>query len=163
MADFFRAKWSAAVQEEWVEALLRGREDLERASLQRVVELMNLAVPDALVTDYEDLEDALELPDPNDRHVLAAAIKARADLIVTANRRDFPPRTLARWSIEAQDPDTFLANQFHLDPPRFLEVVKTVRARLQRPPKSAPDYLETLRRQGLLATVAELEPYDALI
>lgn len=132
MADFFRAKWSAAVQEEWVEALLRGREDLERASLQRVVELMNLAVPDALVTDYEDLEDALELPDPDDRHVLAAAIKARADLIVTANRRDFPPSTLARWFIEAQDPDAFLANQFHLDPARFLEVVKTVRARLQR-------------------------------
>jgi hypothetical protein len=124
---------------------------------------MNLHARDALVTDLEQLIDVLELPDPDDRHVLAAAIKARADVIVTTNLKDFPAKTLEQWGIEAQHPDEFLTHQFHLSEPTFLEIVKTVRLRLEKPPKSVKDYLDTLRTQGLLATVRAIEPFDKFI
>ena len=76
---------------------------------------MNLAVRDAVVTGYEPLIGSLHLPDPDDRHVLAAAIRARAQIIVTFNLNDFPAEVLADWDVEARHPDDFLVDQFHLD------------------------------------------------
>jgi predicted nucleic acid-binding protein len=163
VADLYRAKWSDAVHEEWITALLRNRLDLTRAQLEKTRDLMNTHVRDALVTDFEPLIEILALPDPDDRHVLAAAIKGRADLIVTANLKDFPPNMLRRWGIEAQHPDEFLTHQFHLSQPLFLQAVKTVRLRLKHPPKSVEDYLDTLRAQGLLAAVNAIEPFDQFI
>lgn len=163
VADLYRAKWSDAVHEEWIRSVLRDRPDLTRAQLERTRDLMNLHARDALVTDFEQLIDVLKLPDPDDRHVLAAAIKGRADLIVTTNLRDFPAEALEQWGIEAQHPDEFLTHQFHLSEPTFLEAVKTVRLRLKKPPKSVEDYLDTLRTQGLLATVKAIEPFDKFI
>lgn len=163
VADLFRAKWSNAVHDEWIGALLRTRGDLTREKLERTRDLMNVHVRDALVTDFEQLIEILDLPDPDDRHVLAAAIKGRADLIVTANLRDFPADVLGRWGIEAQHPDEFLTHQFHLAPPAFLAAIKTVRLRLENPPKTVHDYLDTLRSQGLLATVSEIQPFDQFI
>jgi predicted nucleic acid-binding protein len=105
ITGLFRARWSAGVHEEWMTALLRNRPDLSREKLERTRILMDKHAPDALVTGYEDLIEGLELPDPNDRHVMAAAIKGRADVIVTANVRDFPADTLTPFEIEAQHPD----------------------------------------------------------
>lgn len=163
VSDLYRAKWSDAVHDEWINAVLRSRTDLTRERLERTRDLMNAHVRDALVADFEDLIDVLELPDPDDRHVLAAAIKGRADLIVTANLRDFPAEVLGRWDMEAQHPDEFLTHQFHLSQPTFLRAVKTVRLRLEHPPKSVEEYLDTLRAQGLLATVSEIAPFDQFI
>jgi predicted nucleic acid-binding protein len=163
VADLYRAKWSGAVHEEWIGAVLNNRPDLMRAQLERTRDLMNTYARDALVTDFEPLIGVLELPDPDDRHVLAAAIKGRADLIVTVNLKDFPADTLDRWGIEAQHPDDFLTHQFHLSQPAFLQAVKTVQLRLKNPPKSVEDYLDTLRTQGLLATVKAIEPFDQFI
>jgi predicted nucleic acid-binding protein len=163
VADLYRAKWSDAVHEEWITAVLRTRQDLTRGRLERTRDLMNAHVRDALVTDFDQLIDILALPDPGDRHVLAAAIKGRADLIVTNNLRDFPAERLGRWGIEAQHPDEFLTHQFHLSQPAFLQAVRTVRLRLENPPKSVDDYLDTLRAQGLLATVKEIEAFDQFI
>ena len=163
VSDLFRAKWSNAIHDEWINALLRARGDLTRARLERTRDLMNAHVRDALVSNYEDLIDVLHLPDPNDRHVLAAAIKGRADLIVTANLKDFPTEALGRWGIEVQHPDEFLTHQFHLSQPLFLKALRTVRLRLKSPPKSIDAYLDILRAQGLLATVAEIAPFDQFI
>jgi predicted nucleic acid-binding protein len=163
VADLYRAKWSDAVHEEWITAVLRRRQDLTRERLERTRDLMNTHVRDALVTDFEQLIDILDLPDPGDRHVLAAAIKGRADLIVTNNLKDFPADRLDRWGIEAQHPDEFLTHQFHLSQPTFLQAVRAVRLRLKHPPKSVDDYLDTLRAQGLLATVKEIEAFDQFI
>lgn len=161
--DLYRAKWSDAVHDEWINALLRTRTDLTRERLMRTRNLMNAHTRDAVVTGYGDLIEVLKLPDPDDRHVLAAAIKGRADLIVTANLKDFPAEALDQWGIEAQHPDAFLTHQFHLSQPVFLKAVMTVRLRLKNPPKSVEDYLDTLRAQGLLATVNEIEPFDQFL
>lgn len=163
VSDLYRAKWSNTVHEEWINALLRSRDDLTRERLERTRYLMNAHVRDALVTDFDQLIGILQLPDLDDRHVLAAAIKGRADLIVTANLKDFPRSKLAPWGIEAQHPDEFLTHQFHLSQPQFLAAVKAVRLRLKNPPKTVEDYLDTLRAQGLLATVNEIQAFDQFI
>ena len=77
----FRAHWTERIQQEWVQALLRDRDDVKAERLARTCQLMLEAVPHALVTGYEDLIDGLKMPDPNDRHVLAAAIRAGDDVI----------------------------------------------------------------------------------
>ncbi|HVM79005.1 MAG TPA: PIN domain-containing protein, partial [Stellaceae bacterium] len=100
-ANLFRAKWTGAIHDEWIRNLLAARPDLDPATLARTRELMDKAVPDSLVTGYEYLIPTIELPDPNDRHVVAAAIHARADAIVTSNLLDFPNGSLAPYNLEA--------------------------------------------------------------
>jgi predicted nucleic acid-binding protein len=163
VADLYRAKWSEKVLEEWINRLLENRPDLTRTQLERTRDRMNLHVRDALVKGFDTLIDILDLPDKGDRHVLAAAIKGKADLIVTLNLKDFPSEQLDKWEIEAQHPDEFLVHQFHLSQPTFLQAGRTVRLRLNNPPKSVGDYLDTLREQGLLATVRAIEPFDQFI
>ena len=121
------------------------------------------ATRDALVTGYEPLTSCLNLPDPDDRHVLAAAIVGHCDVIVTQNLQDFPQEVLKPFGIEVQHPDDFLANHLNLAPGKFCVAVRKVRARLKNPPYSVEDYLATLTRQGLVVTVAELEQYAQLI
>lgn len=81
----FRAKWSAAVHEEWISSLLKNRPDLTRKKLERTRALIDLHVVDGLVTGYEHLIPGLQLPDPKNRHILTAAIRGRADVIATMN------------------------------------------------------------------------------
>jgi hypothetical protein len=97
LTDLYRARWSDQIHEEWITAVLRNRSDLSRAQLERTRSLMNAHVRDALVDGYQSLIPALALPDPDDRHVLAAAIKRGADLIVTFNLDDFPDHVLASY------------------------------------------------------------------
>lgn len=85
VTDLYRAKWTDAIHDEWTRNVLENRPDLKPEQLQRTRELMNAHVRDCLVTGYETLIEAVTLPDPDDRHVLAAAIRAGADLIVTFN------------------------------------------------------------------------------
>ena len=94
------------------------------------------AIPDVIVANYEGLIGCLDLPDLDDRHVLAAAIAGRADVIVTLNLKDFPASTLAPFNIEAQHPDEFIAHVLSLAPPVALGAIKEMRARLKRPPFS---------------------------
>ena len=91
LAKMYRAKWSADVQSEWIEALVRNRPKLNRINLERTRELMNLAIPGAVVTGYEDLIQSIPLEkDPDDRHVVAAAIVGHCDVIVTNDLAHFP-------------------------------------------------------------------------
>ena len=158
----FRARWSAAIQDEWSSSLLRERPELG-SKLARTIELMERAIPDASVTGFEPLIGGLSLPDANDRHVLAAAIAGRADVIVTRNTRHFPPGELAAFGIEAQDPDAFIRHVLDLDPPIALEAVKLHRAALRTPSLSVKDYLASLARNGLVETVTYLRDWNALI
>src|SRR5262249_5087261 len=108
LRDLFQPRWSDRVHEEWIAALLRNRPDLTFAQLARTRRLMDENVEEALVGGYEHLVDQLPLPDPKDRHVLAAAIHGGAGVIVTSNLRDFPADVLAAYAIDAQRPDTFV-------------------------------------------------------
>jgi predicted nucleic acid-binding protein len=163
VTDLFKAKWTADIHREWIEALLRKEPHRDRAALERTRDLMDTSVRDCLVTGYEGLIPSLELPDPDDRHVLAAAIVGRCDAIVTQNLKDFPADVLARFGIETQHPDDFFSNQLSLAPGLVCSALRKVRARLKNPPKTAEEYLAILTQQGLVVTVAELEQFSALI
>src|SRR5437870_9748841 len=152
----FRARWSADIHEEWISALLRSRTDLTRAKLERTRMLMDQHATDAMVTDYQHLIPGLQLPDPNDRHVLAAAIRARADVIVTINLRDFPPEVMAPFGIEAQHPDEFILHLLDLAPGVVVGAARDHRLSLKNPPKTLEEYLNTLEAQGLTQTVSVL-------
>ena len=89
----YHARWSATIHAEWTLNLAKDRPELA-AKLPLVVERMNASVPDCLVTNYEKLANSIELPDPDDRHVVAAAIVGHADAIVTFNTKDFPATVL---------------------------------------------------------------------
>jgi predicted nucleic acid-binding protein len=158
----YHARWTARIHEEWVRNLTRNRPELE-PRLAALVELMNRSVPDCLVENCEGLIAGVVLPDPDDRHVLAAAIAGHADAIVTFNLKDFPADALDPHQIEAVHPDDFVLNQLELRPYEALAAVKKMRARLTRPPQSAAELISTLERSGLPASAAHLRQAQALI
>lgn len=156
LTGLFRAKWSSDVHEEWISSLLQKRPDLTREKLARTRALMDLHAVDALVTDYEDLIPSLQLPDPNDRHVLAAAIRGQANVIVTMNLRDFPANVLGPFGIQARHPDEFILQLLDLAPASVLAAAESHRQSLKNPPRTIDEYLETLERQGLAQSVSVL-------
>lgn len=151
----FQAKWTDEILDEMVDAITR-RQPALRDRLVRTRELMTGAVSDCLVTGYEPLIDGLSLPDPDDRHVLAAAIRCNAQVIVTANLRDFPSRELDFYDIEAQSPDEFVLNVIDLAPARVIAVVQQQARQLGMPPSTIDDLLNRLRSIGLPRSVANI-------
>ncbi|WP_235783769.1 PIN domain-containing protein [Amycolatopsis orientalis] len=129
---------------------------LDPGKLDRTRELMNRSVRDCLVTGYEPLIPALSLPDPDDRHVLAAAIKAQARVIVTENLRDFPGHALQRWNIEAQSADDFILDRIDLHRRIVVEAVLRIADSRRAPPTSFAEVLDARERTGLSRSVAEL-------
>lgn len=159
----FRARRSSAIHEEWMRNVLADRPDLTAAQLQRTRALMDAAVPDALIVGHEKLIPSLTLPDPDDRHVLAAALRGRCDVIVTYNLKDFPAEILAEDDIEAQHPDEFIGHLINLRPEAVCQAAKSCRQRLKNPPVSADDYVLTLAAQKLPDTARFLYAHRALI
>jgi predicted nucleic acid-binding protein len=158
----YHARWTQRIHEEWTRNLVLKRPEIG-PRLAALVELMNRSVPDCLVENHEGLISGLALPDPDDRHVLAAAIAGHADAIVTFNLKDFPATALDPHQIEAIHPDDFILNQLELRPYEALAAVKKMRARLTRPPQSATELIATLERSGLPASAAHLREAQALI
>jgi len=163
LTDLFRARWTDRIHDEWIRSLLEDRPDLKREQLERTRFLMNAHVRDCLVTGYEDLIEELTLPDPDDRHVLAAAIRGAASVIVTFNLDDFPPESLRRFGIEAQHPDEFVTRLIDLAPADVCAAAKRHRASLKNPPKTVDEYLGALAQQRLPETVARLREFKELI
>lgn len=163
LSGLFRARWSDEIHREWKRNLLIKRPDLNLEQLDRTSRLMNQAIPDALVTGYEPLVEGIEMPDPDDRHVLAAAIRCNASVIVTFNEKDFPDTTLAPFSIEAQHPDEFIEYLFDLDQAAVVSAAQRQRAQLRQPTLSVEQYLDVLRRQGLIQTAKNLSDYRAVL
>ncbi len=158
----YHARWTVRIHDEWTRNLVMNHPELAER-LPQLVALMNRIVPDCLIENYEALIDGLELPDAEDRHVLAAAITGHVDAIVTFNLKDFPGDVLGRYNIEAQHPDEFVLNQLELRQIDALAAIKAMRARLRRPPQSAVDLIATLERAGLPASAAHLRRAQALI
>ena len=99
VTDIYRAKWTNDIHDEWIRNLSRNKPEIPLEKLYRVRDLMNENVLDCLVTDYQWIIPTLNLPDADDRHVLAAAIKAKAGIIVTTNLKDFPRSQLKKYDL----------------------------------------------------------------
>ena len=156
MTDLFAARWSEAIHDEWITGVLRNRPDLHRERLERTRRFMNQSVREAVVTGYEPLIPTLTLPDPDDRHVLAAAIHAQADVIVTMNLIDFPSSVLSPYDILAQHPDEFVLLLLEINQEAVLDAVKEQQEGLSSPPQTITQILHTLHRQGLSKTASKL-------
>ncbi|USU02191.1 PIN domain-containing protein [Pseudomonas siliginis] len=163
LSGLYRARWTQEVHHEWKRNLLKNRSDLTLEQLDRTSQLMDLAIPDACIDGYEDLVSGLTLPDENDRHVLAAAIRCGADVIVTFNLKDLPTRHLAPYGIEAQHPDEFVENLFHLDSAAVVAAAQSQRRQLKTPNVEVDKYLGFLQRQGLVESVKALGHYRAIL
>lgn len=163
LSDMLRAKWSSQIHDEWIRAVRADRSDLTADQLQHTRELMDLHVRDCLVENFANLIPSLILPDPDDRHVLAAAICGRADVIVTYNLTDFPETELSKYGMTAQHPDEFLTHLLDLSPDVAYDALRTIRARLRNPPKSVAEYLQILERQRLTKFVTRLRDSSPLL
>lgn len=159
----FRARWSADIHDEWIRNVLAKRPDLTREQLERVRQLMDAHVPDALISGYEPLIPTLNLPDADDRHVLAAAITSHVDEIVTFNTKDFPANKLDPFGICAVHPDDFLCAMYELSPAACLKAAQQHRASLKKPPFGGPAYLEMMQRQQIPTFVALLRPMSLML
>ena len=118
--------------------------------------LMDKHAEDALVTGYQHLIPTLQLPDSNDRHVLAAAIHARANVIVTLNLRHFPAVALSPYGVEPKHPDAFIVGLLNRSVAAVVSAAQDHRLSLKNPPRSTAEYLDTLAKQGLAETACIL-------
>lgn len=144
-AGLYQARWTRTIKDEWISNLLRHRPDLQPEALARTVALMNEAIADCLIENFEHLIDTITLPDPDDRHVIAAAIASEADAVITFNIKDFAGIP----EIEVLHPDDFLVSQFSYNETIALKAIRDLRRRLRNPPKTSHQLLTTYERQGL--------------
>jgi predicted nucleic acid-binding protein len=163
-AGSFAAKWTTRIEQEWINALearrpdLKGKLDIRRDSMREAVP--DWEVPEAA---WRSLVDGLKLPDPDDLHVLAAAIAAHVDCIVTINLDDFPAEAVAPFRIEVVDPDRFIVNQWDADPFVAIAAFRRMRARWKKPEATPEDFAQALERGGLPATAQRLREAADLI
>ncbi len=156
-AGLVQAKWTEEILDETFRNIKKNRPGLDPVKLVRTRQLMNSAIRDALITDYEPLIDVLDLPDEGDRHVLAAAIKAKAQVIVTENLKHFPLDKLHSWNIEAQGADDFVLGLIDLHQQEVYAQVQRMADVWRNPPDcTVEDVLGSLERTGLEKSVAVL-------
>lgn len=147
--DLYTPKWTDKIQEEWTRNLLLNRPELKAEQLQKTADAMNKAFPDSNVKNYESIIPAVNLPDRDDGHVLAAAIRCSAEVIVTANTKDFPNEYLSQFDIEAQHPDFFIANLIDLNSEKAFQAFQQQVLNLKKPPMTEVQVLENLKKVGL--------------
>jgi hypothetical protein len=160
----YAAKWSKAIDEEWVRNLAKNRGRPESDFYVRR-DSMHDACPDWEVPEegWKLIEPCLTLPDVNDRHVLAAAVAGHADSIVTINIKHFPAAVLEPLGITALHPDEFLLQQLELEPLVVLPAFKVMRSRLKNPAFTPEKFVDAMERNGLIQTAAFLRQALPLI
>lgn len=158
-----RPHWSEQIQQEWMRNLAANRDDISWEDVNYTKDQMETALPGASIESYEPLIGTLQLPDEDDRHVLAAAIHVRADWIVTFNLTDFPEAALDPHGIEAIHPDDFAVMLYENRPLDLIKTVSALRRTLQNPPKTASDLLKSFEEGGLVQTAAILHDSSELL
>lgn len=144
------------MQNEWTRNLLQDRPELTPERVNRTRRLMAAAVPDAGVEEYQSLIGTLTLPDPDDRHVLAASITSEVDVPVTWELRYFPKETLTAVGIEVLTPDNLVCRVLVMAPQETRSAVEALRVSLRIPPYSWPGVLERFRQVGLVQAAEAL-------
>lgn len=142
LRDLFRAKWTHHIHKEWMSAVSK-RYDIPVEKLTRTRELMDQHIRDCKVHGYDVHIDELELPDPGDRHVLAAAIVSEAEYIVTFNTKHFPEEITKPYGVVAIHPDEFLDHLMAGSPETVLYSVRILRQNMTQKPKTPSELLET--------------------
>ncbi len=148
--ELYTPKWSNHIFDEWKSVMMRKGISLDEANKR--VNLANLAFPDALVQNYEVLLGSLNLNDPNDCHVLAAAITINADVIVTNNLKDFPEDYLETFGLKVKSADDFLTDIIDLNHEEALKAFKEMVLNKKKPELNEYEVLDQLRKNGLIAT-----------
>lgn len=157
-ARLYRAHWSNSILEEVERTYVRNFPDKPRKSIQRRIELMNEAEPGALIDPPPELIDAMT-NDPKDRHVLATAVAAGAEVLVTSNLADFPETSCEPYGVEAQHPDLFVEHLVDLDPVAIWQSITRMARRRENPPttpKDVRDYLGEKHLPRAMALLTEL-------
>jgi len=148
--DLYTPKWSAHIFDEWKRVMKeKGVPDEE---VNRRVDKANLAFPDALVQNYEPLIEHLNLPDEDDRHVMAAAIKTNANLIVTNNVKHFPGGYLQSYGLSVKSADDFLTDIIDLNQEQAIAAFKEMVLNKKNPKMDEFEVLDQLRKAGLTGT-----------
>lgn len=163
-AEFFRLRWSATILDETQKAIekILADKDVADATVRasRARASMEAAFEEAMVVDFDQFLSACEgLPDENDAHVVAAALKTQAAVIVTDNLRDFPEELLRRLNLKARSADAFIADTIALDTGRAVAAVRRMRERFRKPEKTADVLLLDMEANGLTETVDVLRPH----
>ncbi|MCK0129274.1 PIN domain-containing protein [Erythrobacter sp. F6033] len=158
-----RPVWSKDILAEWRRSVLRRHKDLDEDKLLELQSIFTRQFPDAEVTNYQSFIDGLELHDPNDRHVLAAAIVGRCNGIVTANLKDFPQATLDKYGLEAVHPDTFIVNIIDLDQDKALGACRRHRQAMTKSKPTVEQFLERYEAAGLIQAHQRLSKHKELL
>lgn len=146
--ELFTPKWSNHIFREWEDVM--GRKGIHKDEIKKRSNIANLAFPDALVVNYESLIPGLTLPDEKDCHVLAAAIKTNANIIVTNNLKDFPEDYLATFGLVAKSADDFIADIIDLNHEKALEAFRKLVLNRRNPDLDEYEVLDNLRKNGLI-------------
>jgi hypothetical protein len=162
MSGLFRAKWSTDIHREWMAAVAE-KAGVDVARLDATRQFMDASVPDALVVGYDDLIPALTLPDPDDRHVLAAAIRCGASAIVTFNAKDFPDAELSKYGLHTKHPDHFIRDIDGLSPGVVAKAAKADRLHYRHPSLSTDEYIEGIKTAGLAMVACHLNKMRVLL
>lgn len=149
--ELYRPLWSADILDE----LHRNLSSVAPAAVDHLLDQMAMAFPEAEIDGYDSLIDGLTC-DPKDRHVLAAAVRADADAIVTFNVADFPTSSLEGFGVEVLHPDDFLLDLFDLAPDLVLGALDDQGAANRRAPKTTPELADALARAGAVAFADEV-------
>jgi hypothetical protein len=162
MSGLFRARWSDDIHREWMQAVSKKR-GIPIEKLQARREHMDTAVLDCCVSGDEDLIDALTLPDPNDRHVLAAAIRCHASVIVSFNLNDFPTEVLDKYGIHSRHPDDFIMDVDGLSQGTLIRAARDDFEHYREPPLTVDEYIDGLRITQVPKTAHYLQRLRVLL
>ena len=155
------ARWTDEIHDEWIRNLIAKTPEVSEERLTKTRNLMNAVVPHAIVSGYENLIPGIALPDPDDRHVVAAAVRAGASQIVTWNVRDFPSKELSKHGLAKKTPDQFLIDLYSQWPEAILAVTANARRNLRKTGLSAAEFIVSLKRQRLTRFVDEIAKHIA--
>lgn len=144
----FRPRWTNQILEEWTRSVIRTKPKFEK-SIRKQESIIRRVFDDCLVTGHEPFISELDLPDRDDRHVLAAAIRCGAQVIVTENLKDFPAATLDEYDIEALTADDFLVNTYTLFRSDGARALRMVRKMYRDPPFTTAEFILDLTKSGL--------------
>ncbi|MEG3926644.1 PIN domain-containing protein [Microcoleus sp. T3_D1] len=145
-AGLYLPYWSQKILDEAMSNLVRQGILCQEKAINLEAEI-NAAFPEAIIEVPVGLEQIMK-NDPKDRHVLAAAVTAKADVIVTSNLADFKAKDLAPWNIKSLSPDEFMSELFDEYPDLIVRLLRQQSQRYKKPPKTVAELLEFLEKKA---------------